>query len=403
MFDLYKDKCQHKKYIFMFLLFLCLFTLPILINFIILKNSGEYISIEEVFNEQSKDETILYGSALLDTYKDLKLYMITQKKPKIIALGSSRVLQFRQSFFSKNFFNMGSMVSDINEALNVTDFILQHSRPKVVIFGVDFWWFNEKVKKLNYELQSNNKLTFSLNKYGYEPAHLLLPFQWLKDKKISLEQYANLLLFNTSDDVGITGKLRKTGFAGDGSYYYTHIVTNSAPQWQDKHFYQELERVRNSESYFEDCPYISKVHYSKFIELVDRYKKNDIKLILFLPPLAFSLNNEMKKHNFNCIASLKKRLAKDHIPIYDFTEAEKHIKTSNCEFVDGFHGGDVLYAKILKYLNSKENILTAYVNEKYIDTISNQFNGFAMIPNPKITLKKETDFLDENCPKLAQI
>ena len=403
MFDSYQDKYQHKKYLVIFAMLLCLFTLPILINFMFLKNAGEYVSIEEIYKEQSKDDSIIYGSALLDTYKDLKLYALTQKKPEIIALGSSRVLQFRQSFFSKNFFNMGSMVSNINEALQVTNFILKHSTPKVVILGVDFWWFNEKVKKLNYEMTPDNALHVSLNTNRYEPAHLLLPFQWLKDKKMSLKHYANLLLFNAGGDVGITGKLRKTGFAADGSYYYTHTVTNSAPPSQEKHFYQELKRVKHSESYFENCPFISKTHYTKFVGLVESYAKHDIKLVLFLPPLASSLNNEMKKHNFNCITSLKRKLAKDGIAIYDLTEAEKHIKTSHCEFVDGFHGGDVLYAKILKHLIAKENILTSYVNEHYIDKVSYIYSGFAMIPNPKITLKKETDFLDENCPKLAHI
>lgn len=396
------NKSQYKKYLFIYLIFLCLFTLPVFFNFMILKNAEEYVSIEEIYKRQSKDKSIIYGSAILNLYKDLKLYTLTKRQPQIITLGSSRVLEFRQPFFSKNFYNMGSMVSSVNEAINVSDFIFRHSAPEIAIIGVDFWWFNDKIQSPTYDLKSTTEFKFSSPKNIYEPAHLLLPFQWVKDKKITLEQYKNLLLLNTGNDVGLTGKLRKSGFSEDGSYYYTFIITNSNPKPQDQHFSLEINRVKHSESFFEECPQVSEFHYNKFVELIRRFEKQKVKTVLFLPPLASPLNKEMINHNFQCINTLKEKLSNDKIKIYDFTEAEKLLKTSNCEFVDGFHGGDVLYAKILKYLGSKEAMLQPYIDKQYIDNITNQFNGLAMIPNPKITTEREFDFLGEHCEKSAQ-
>lgn len=392
------NKSQYKKYFFVYLFFLGLFTLPVFFNFMILKNAEEYVPIEEIYKRQSNDKTIVYGSAILNLYKELKLYTLAQRKPQIITIGSSRVLEFRQAFFSKNFYNMGSMVASISEAINVSDFIFHNSDPDVAIIGVDFWWFNEKIQTPTYyDLKATTEFKFSTPKNIYEPAHLILPFQWLKDKKITLEQYKDLLLSKTGENIGLTGKLRKSGFSEDGSYYYTFVITSTNSQ--DKHFNLELNMIKNSQSFFESCPKVSELHYNKFIELIERYKKHNIKTVLFLPPLATPVNQEMRNHNFHCINMLKDKLAQDKVKIYDFTEAGKLLETSKCEFIDGFHGGDVLYAKILKYLSSKETILKPYVNEDYLNNVSNQFNGLAMIPNPDITIEKETDFLDEQCKK----
>ncbi|AIK95593.1 hypothetical protein [Candidatus Odyssella acanthamoebae] len=75
------------------------------------------------------------------------------------------------------------------------------------------------------------------------------------------------------------------------------------------------------------------------------------------------------------------------------------LETTDCEFIDGFHGGDVLYAKILKYLSDQEPLLSEFVDSKALNKIIDSYSGLAMIPNPKITSKPEIDFLRLGCVK----
>ncbi len=107
----------------------------------------------------------------------------------------------------------------------------------------------------------------------------------------------------------------------------------------------------------------------------------------------------MKKFNYSYIGDLKRKFHNAGIKLYDFTDPSKILDTSDCEFIDGFHGGDVIYAKILKYIASHEPDLADYIQHHYLEKVISAYTGLSMIPNPKITLKSEVDFLCEGCKK----
>lgn len=107
----------------------------------------------------------------------------------------------------------------------------------------------------------------------------------------------------------------------------------------------------------------------------------------------------MQKFNFSYIEKLKKAFSEHNITFYDFTTPETIITTSDCEFIDGFHGGDVLYTKILRKLSETEPLLNKYINHAYLENIVTRYNGLAMMPNKSICPDKEIDFLKIGCSK----
>jgi len=168
-------------------------------------------------------------------------------------------------------------------------------------------------------------------------------------------------------------------------------------------FKETIYQIQSNISRFQRAPLASEVHIQKFLELIKLFQDRKVKIIFFFPPLPPSVNLEMKKYNYSYIQDLKNKLKEHEIHIYDFTEPDKVVSTNDCEFIDGFHGGDVLDAKVLLYLVGKEPFLENYIKRSYLKEVILKYSGLAMIPNPKATQNNEIDFLKKGCIKNGRL
>jgi hypothetical protein len=75
------------------------------------------------------------------------------------------------------------------------------------------------------------------------------------------------------------------------------------------------------------------------------------------------------------------------------------LKSTDCEFVDGFHGGDVTYARVLRALADKYPSLVQHVDILKLDEDIHYYNGFAMAPDERVTKLPEVDFMRFQCSK----
>lgn len=375
-----------------------IFCSALLMNYLFLKRSGEFLDVKQIYAIQTGpgSEIVLYGSGIFNSSDNLKLYAYGQRKPKIIALGSSRVLEFRQDFFIEPFYNLGTTVHNIEDAVNTTSKLLELHTPEVIIFGVDFWWFNDQETRFQpLEARTKNVI---------DPAHLLKPFIWLKDKKISIREYFNIQLNRNKRHLGVRGKIDSSGIGPDGSYYKTDMVTTNNPTKNDVDFANTKKMIVNGTNRFVYGQSASDAYIAKFVNLVNSLERKGVKVVIFFPPLPIEVNNFMGKyaHEYTYIDDLKEKLSKANLQLYDYTDASKQISTTDCEFVDGYHGGDVLYAKILKDIASKHPILASYTRLAYLEEVAKKYSGLALIPNPAITTKPEVDFLCMGCKKVVR-
>jgi hypothetical protein len=130
------------------------------------------------------------------------------------------------------------------------------------------------------------------------------------------------------------------------------------------------------------------------------YWSNDIEVILFFPPLATASNQMMQRlsEKYAYIPRLKKALHDAGYRYYDYTDAGI-IGSSDCEFIDGFHGGDVTYLRILKDLTEKEVSLAKYINKAFLNKNIVQYKGLSFMPDAQIVTANEIDFLELGCTK----
>ena len=123
-------------------------------------------------------------------------------------------------------------------------------------------------------------------------------------------------------------------------------------------------------------------------------------VILFLPPLPPDMLQYMRGYNYAYVDDLRTHFKAHGLVVHDYHDPTTQINsTSDCEFIDGMHGGDVLYARILLNMAQSEPLLRAVIDQQYMTKIASAYSGLAMIPNHNITQLPEIDFLCFECKK----
>ncbi|KTC91660.1 hypothetical protein OQJ15_12975 [Fluoribacter dumoffii] len=388
-------KLKPEKYLGLFILGFIVFSLFYLPYLLFLKGMGEYKSIPDIVEQQlaaiKHHKKVIYGSGIRPMNYFYKKELMEHIHPQIIAWGSSRVMQFRQKMFLSKFVNLGGMMTSLDAGLRSYKDIIR-AKPKLVLLGIDFWWFNENFQNKNY------KETIAPKLYKPKSSDLLTVRDWLKNGKLTYTDFLKGVLQFPNKGIGVSGILHEEGFGPDGSYYYTGIITGQK-QHHDIGFADTLLRIKTGERRFQYGETLSKAHFKEFMFLLDEFQRQHIEVILFFPPLA-AASNRMINHlseKYSYIPQLKKALKAAGYHYYDYSEPGL-IQSSDCEFIDGFHGGDVTYARILKDLAKQEPELAKYVDMNFLEKSIAQYSGFAYIPDGQF-IPGEIDFLEIGCSK----
>ncbi len=406
----------HKSYIIFVLGITALFMLPpMMVNDFILKKSGEYLSSSEIFAKQSQQNSFnVYGSAISDKAIELKLHAYEEIKPEIAVIGSSRTLQFRQKFFKKPFYNMGLTVSSVDELRDMTDKMTVLHKPQIMIIGADFWWFHpdkekdqQEIRKEEAKRKKKEKKILSVIKISepvqlYNAAekriqNLTLPVQWLYEGSIKPDDYTKLLLSSSINHIGVRGKLRHDGIAPDGSYYYTDRVTGRHIGKKEQ-FNETIERIEKEEYQFISGSKSSPKLIEEVQTIIKSLNKKGIEVIIFFPPVAPKILSELNQRDYKYIDEIGEIFLAKKIVHFNFIDPAKIGPATDCEFIDGFHGGDVLYARIIYKMSQGNKALAKAIDMKYLENAEIN-KGMAMIPEPRLTSRKEVDFLEMGCQK----
>jgi len=394
------EKMSSKKWISIFVVTTVFGLIPYLISYVYLKSVYEHNGFDDIVKRQIKNDSI-YGTALNQNTFKYKLELIKQRKPKIIALGSSRVMQFREQFFNVQFVTAGGAMNYLSEGEVFIDELLNDHKPEYIILGLDFWWFNENTSQLNKFLyHDNDGKTMDLKK-------LIKPYSYLIGGKSDLSTikfvFDNDEITNSYtkyDNLGLRAISTSTGFRKDGSYFYSNSIFGLGES--EGKFLDTIDRVRKGDRRFEYGDHISQERIKSFTKLVDKINSNNIKLIILIPPIANAIHIIMDKTNkYNYIGEFIDYVSALKIPTFNYHDLSV-LTTNDCECIDGFHGGDVVYQRILlDIFNSNKD---PYFNSLLdIDTIKyniKKFNGKVLTVNDNEEFtKKEVDFLQIGCNK----
>lgn len=390
-----------RSYLFKIVLFLLPGVGVLLLNYVFLLKTGELLSLRQLAKQQQeRADLCIYGTAVHDDTFYYKIEEYAERKPDVVVLGSSRVMQFRQSFFRNPFFNFGGSMSNINQGQHLLPLMMARHQPKLVLIGMDFWWFNDRFAPVKYQdhpLPPKQRLRLE---------YLFDPISFLFQGKISVGRFVDVLLQSPDQSaqglctIGIGANVTGTGYGPDGSYYYGVMLTGGKPEDADTACTSTLRRVEQGNNRFEYADHVNAEHFAHFTEFVGTIQAQNIPVILFFPPLAPTVHEAVKRKQdrYGYFAELRTLLSQAGLKFYDF-EDPSTVQTNNCEFVDGFHGGDTTTARVLLALSRKDPKVRQFVDMNALQEMILENRGRAFIADLRAMREKEADFLKIGCQK----
>lgn len=347
--------------------------------------TGENFVSQSRFKEIIKSEKYLIGYLYNESnYKTLKqIALDNQPKIKVMALGSSRVTQFRSFMFQSSFFNAGYTISTINQFKDYLKSIPESKYPEVLLIGLDQWMFNENWDKVEYD-SSVHLFENAPLKINFLPTSQQYLNFW-NDLVFHRSAHFKLFTSQSSSEIkflGLNAHFYGMGFRPDGSFNYgTRIrgLLQNDPSVKDYGFEDTFERIKSGVFRFEYGEEVNPKAILALEELFSYCKLKKIKVVAFLTPFAPSVAIQLKNSpNHQYIAELPILLSSLHkrgeAEILDFTDIER-LESSDQEFLDGFHSGEVANVRMLLEMARNNSALADHLDtvllKKYIERRTN--------------------------------
>lgn len=365
------------------------FSLPILVVFIIpgifLYVSGEnYRSIDDIIKSGNK---YLIGFAYNEgNYKYLKQKELENRDTlTVIALGSSRILQFRDSMFTKSFYNAGYTISSISDFGPFIKSNLGKNKPEVLLIALDQWMFNENwddlttynKKKVHWEASYNKNASFTT---------IYNVWSDIFSGKYGL----NILISKFNQNIiGLNAIVNNTGFRKDGSIFYGDQINkllHKDSTANDFDYLDTYSRIQNGNKRFEYGNQINEKALTVLNDLLLFCADNGIYVVAIIPPFANSVNLKMQQsQNYTYLDRIypesKKVFEKYNFELWDMSSLTKYDSNDN-ETIDGFHGSEVSYLKMLIYMIENNSKLKNYTNLQNLrDDLINRENDYIVYVN----------------------
>jgi hypothetical protein len=368
-----------------FLIHLFIFTIPLIILFVfptyILWQSKEnFYNLDKVL--LSKEKYLIGYAYHENNYGFVKWTYLNSNENKIVwALGSSRVLQFRENMFDVSFYNAGYTISSITDFELFLKSLPVSKLPKYIIIGLDQWMFNESYDALN-SIPSID---------SWQKSYTLIPKLFPTYKTVYSDFFAGKFTFssllqnsNSFNKIGLNAIMNNTGFRNDGSIYYGEQINkliNKDNTANDFDYANTLDRIKNGDRRFQYCRSVNKKAIIKLNEFLKYCKDQQINVVAFLPPFAdkvFNTMNESGKYAYlnEIYNKIKPYFDKYNYEVYDFSNVSS-CKSNDNETIDGFHGGELSYQKLLISILNSGSILNQVTNAQRLKIdLENKKNNY---------------------------
>ena len=332
-----------------FLLKLVLFLLPVAtlfaLPFYVYWQGREFTSVDEVLQAQDHSYGTLFSLAYSSVNRTYKETLISEHQPEVVALGSSRVHQFRNFFFtpSASFENASNAVVTLSDMTRFVEALPQDSRVHVLIVGLDQRYFDPSTTLAS----ETEQIT------PFERFEAFLAGSWRAvyadyfEGKFALSRLDEA--HAASSNIGVLALVNDNGFLADGSYYDGKAV-------RDPNRLTTLAAAAPASAQYNAPASAASIEALKaFFTACD---ERHIHVVAFLPPYSEATDATYRSALADSLTPLSKQFKVD---LYDYSNgAVVGIKPS--EYVDVLHATDKAYARILIDMASRDAVLKPFVD-----------------------------------------
>ncbi len=373
-----------------FFLRLILFTLPVVLItafiFGLAIYSGEAMPLPMIINIQATSESpITYYPRPSGRRFQYKVMSINQRKPDIVAVGSSRVLQMRAELFNRdpgNFYNAGigaSMMREINGIIRAID---NESMPRIVLFQMDQYWFVPGAQSLSSGVLDMTQSEDSLldivpqtKSFWAEVIEDSIPLNQVLRRQDAVEFTPTLSLFTIT---------RGGGYRPDGS------IQNEKWQFDPVYIEDRIERVlkivEDGRSMYIQSRVIDTEALQELQSILEYLHSKDIEVIGYMPPFSPTIYQElMDSGKYEYMPQLEPILTalfeQYGFTFFDFTNPAR-TGTQDRDTWDGTHPSEkangLIYLHIAKQM---PDLFDDYTDLAVLDDVlSRTENSFMVFP-----------------------
>jgi hypothetical protein len=354
----------------------------IAVNYAVLWRAEELLSIDEILARQ-RHNGALYN-ALSIAFADYKYAAYRAAAPRIVAIGTSRAMQIRQHDFLVPFYNLGGLTQGPAQANVLAERLLLRGRPpEVVIFALDYWTFCRSAAEPADQRRPAAPVEFTHDGMG-QPARHFLAYQLLLERRFAVGDYERLLLSPPDEDraerIGLGARLGTSGFAVDGSIYVAPQEGALQERWS-----QAFDRIAAGTAQFiKDCA-VSDFALEALASFVQRMEAAGSHVVLMLAPLSGIVIERLEAEGrYGYINELRSVLTARHPHQFD-DFLDMRAQAPDSEFLDGLHGGEVVYMRIILALAQRPGSpLRGLVNEQELAAQIHLWSGYSQVPTDPI-------------------
>ncbi len=319
-------------------IFLVLFS-HVTYNFFSSKNSTEANLAKLLLNKNA-----VYATKM-DERKFIKNRIIYENlKPKILVIGSSRIMQISNDNFNKQILNLGVSGASVEDHIAITLMALEKFNVDTILLGADPWLFNDFANQIRWKsiseeyknslksIQQNSKNFKVIENKHYRENYFFYEqfieklYNFLNIRKLDLEIKANQIDNLTKEVILRDGKRVVTSKEIEGKIK-ANVIEYS------------MYKYKFSDEYYEI--------YKSFIKhLTDVHNKE---VVLVLPPYylpSYKLSIQAKPFYIDLERKFKELSKETNIKIIGSYDASL-VSCDDDEFYDDMHPKDSCMKKIL--------------------------------------------------------
>jgi hypothetical protein len=311
------------------------------ISYLALHRAGETIGpIAAAKLQQEQD--IRYSSGLFYRPRPYKIERARLAQADIVLLGSSRAMQFLADPWKSPAINAGGAMRDLESGEIFVDAILARYRPKQVIIALDWWWLSA-TRRPDAPTDASPDTPLTLHE-------LVQPAVRLWNGSLTVDDLTTLL-FSPDDlppGIGLPAHFSDAGWDPFGHYDYGVNLTEQAGG-SDLGFADTLKDMARQSKRNDRAPWneFSEATWQRLEALIHKLQDHDVEVMVILPPVAGPIHDWVAEQpEPNIVNEVRRRLSTLPALTFDFHDPSS-LGTDPCEFVDGIHGGEVTYLRVI--------------------------------------------------------
>jgi hypothetical protein len=348
---------------------LLLFALPFALMFTLLSGvlvySGEAMPLRWVVAMQMGETPVLYRPQYGNRDVQFKALSVNTRRPKVVAVGSSRVLQMRAGLLTEQptaFYNAGAPAWGLEQVWDFLNALEPNAIPEALIVGIDLPWFNPAYTGDPFPPPADDLAQIGAINRGVLQAVLdgraFNLVQWLARRDPANESGIAL---------GIKAIENGHGFRNDGSERYGDFLVAGylyPPTERERH----LEWMRAGEQMYVygDGGAVAPDAMQQMSEIVAWSEAHAILLIGFFPPYTPELYSRMvQRGNHTYMDAARQHLEAlfraNGFPLFDFSDGAGLAE--DVDFFDGWHGSERVYLRLFTHIvEALPETLAAYAD-----------------------------------------